>query len=99
MNPNPFNKQGAYDLGEGTRAVSKADVDKAFLTATSSTSKVCIVCQQPAIVRIYARKASYNTAEIEDRGYSCQYHTSAFDSTLYELRRLDSSSQPIKTWM
>lgn len=75
MSNNPFDTS-RYDLGTGKSInLTKQDIDSVFKTQylNPSTTHPCIYCGEPSIVRIIPKEDRFNTAEVEDKGYMCEY--------------------------
>lgn len=86
---NPFSKK-RYDLGiSDTIGSSKSDIDSLF-SNPEVVSRPCLYCGNPAIFRIIPKKDSLNTAEIQDKGFMCEYCTKQgyLNSELYGIRPL-----------
>lgn len=76
------------NLGTIHDSMTRTGVDEAFRSLAGMSALVCITCQQPAIYRIIPKSGHYPNAELEDKGYVCQYHTNQLDNTIWGLRPL-----------
>jgi hypothetical protein len=76
------------DLGTSGYGMGIADIDNMLKHSAYPESTPCLVCGQAAKYKLVPKKASCNTAEIQDKGFICEYclQSKAISSKDYGIR-------------
>lgn len=89
---NPVFSNTRPDLGEQTLlyGLDKPTVDKILLDSQTPSIHICIICGNTAKYKVISKFQQFNTTEIQDRGYICEYcvEQKYLDAGIYALRKL-----------
>lgn len=76
------------DLGNYNGATDASSIDNSFKSLSATPRIPCIVCKQPSTHKLVPHSKVYATAEVEDKGFVCDYCTRHIDRNTYQLVRM-----------